>query len=866
MPGMPDMPGMMDRPLPLLAVSLLLGSLAGATVAYFPFLCLLFAIALSGLLLLGSRFMRLSLPLMCALFGLFLGGTTLAALAQSRAAAPVWAGLLGAGKVELVGEIEEPVRYGPGRALAVVSVKRLLTPVRTVPLAGRIRVTIRGVAPQLVVGDVIQFTTGLRPAAGLLNPSGFDYGAHLRRLGIQALGGLSVDGEAVALRILTRSGRPVMSSIDEGRARIRNAALQSLRPEAGGVYLALITGESGYLTQPVRDAFMASGTTHILSISGSHLGLIGVLVFWIVRRSTLSLPAGLVLRLSRRVTASRLAAAATLAPVTWYALLGGAEVATVRSLLMMYVFLGAVLLDRGHRVGSSLALAALLIVAWEPLAPLDISFQLSFLSVLIIVMLMPLDETAPQEVQPAPRGILPALRRHAKEVLLVSVAITVVTAPLVAMQFNQLPWIGAISNLVIVPFVGFLIVPLGLVVCLGPLFTGSDSLPGAPLIQALLDVLLGLVRAFAAIPGARLMVSAPPVWQILAFYIFVAAAYHWKRHWMGRLLAIVVLGLLALWAVSPRDLPQPGEVRITFLDVGQGDAALIETATGRVMLIDGGGASDWYDQGRAVVAPLLWDRGIRALDVVVATHPQQDHVGGLAAIARDFQIGEFWTNGVRRTVPFIQALEQRLAKRGVPVRAVSAADQARSFDPCRLEVLNPPHETLLAEESPGGKHLNNQSVVTRLSCGKTAVLFTGDIEYDAEAALLQSSDSPDALKATVLKVPHHGARGSVSEPFLRAVRPQAAVISVGRGNRYGHPAPAMLDTYRELQIPVLRTDRDGAVTLRMTPEGMEVYCEAARRLQRIDLARAGAFVQEMQNLHRILRSSETCPSLLGAAD
>jgi competence protein ComEC len=837
---------------------------AGTGVGYFPVSTLCIVVLLLLCLFFLARTGRYSPGLVCLVYGVFLLGTVSAALAHLRGDTLAVPQSLGSGRVALVGRIAEPVRYGPGRASAVVSVQRLLTPAESVPVEGRIKLNLHGTVPPLVVGDLIRFETKVRPPRSLQNPGGFDYAAHLRRSGVQAVGSVTLDRDGSGLRILASDGHAVMAMVDRWRGHIREAALRTLDPEAAGIYLALVTGEAGYLTPEVRDSFMAAGTTHILSISGSHLGLIGVVVFWVVRRAVLALPTRWLLRLSLRVTATQLAAWATIAPVTFYALLGGAEVATVRSLLMLFVFLGAILLSRDHNVGTGLAAAVLLIVAWDPLAPFDISFQLSFLSVLAILWLVvnrrvSREETVPS--MPSRSGLLDRAWKGAAEVLLVSVAVTVAAAPLVAAHFNQLAWVGSFSNLLVVPLVGFLIVPLGLAACLATMLSGADGLVGTPLIQAALKALLWIVNTFAALPGAELRVASPPMWQILAFYLLLSAVvFSWGgcprlAGAGGRVCGALALGLMLSWGWSPRDLPDAGTVRVTFIDVGQGDAALVETADGATMLIDGGDASGSYDVGRIGVAPLLWDRGIDRLNVVVATHPQQDHIGGLAFVARKFDIGEVWANGIGRDATFVRRLTEVLDARVVPVKAVSESASEIALGSCKVRVLNPRRQGEVRKESIAGKHQNNQSVVLRLDCGQTDFLFTGDVEREAEALLVGSGES---LETAVLKVPHHGAKGSVYEPFLKAASPRLAVVSAGAGNPYGHPSPAMLETYARLGIPVLRTDRDGAVTVVGGASGIiTTACESGHRLKTARFGR-NAVAEEIRNLKRLFLGISPC--------
>ena len=496
-----------------------------------------------------------------------------------------------------------------------------------------------------------------------------------------------------------------------------------------------------------------------------------------------------------------------------------------------------------------------------PAGPFDISFQLSFLSVLVIVLVLGARARPEGEDEAGglseERGIRRRMTEGMAETLLVGVLITVASAPLVATYFNQVAWVGGLSNILVVPFVGFLVLPASLLACLGTLLGGSEELMGHAIVQPLLNALVWMVQGFAAVPGAELRVPSPAVWQMLFFYLFLGGCFLWWRRRAGWVAGGLVLGLLVFWAWAPRDLPESGTVRLTFLDVGQGDAALVETADGRAMLIDGGAASDRYDMGRMVVAPVLWDRGIRRLDLVVASHPQQDHVGGLAFVVDKFEVGEFWTNGVSRDVAFLRRLEEVIVARGVPVRAVSSAEPGVSFGGCLVHVLNPVLSSGFRVAPNDGKHVNNQSVVIRLQCGKAFFLFTGDVEREAEIGL---STGGKKLEATVLKVPHHGAKGSVYEPFLEAVKPRVAIVSVGRANAYRHPSSVMLETYAGLGIPILRTDLHGAITVLGTEAGLQMACESGRRLQRMGLGvgTTGLARNEAQNWRRLFGEPGNC--------
>ena len=259
-------------------------------------------------------------------------------------------------------------------------------------------------------------------------------------------------------------------------------------------------------------------------------------------------------------------------------------------------------------------------------------------------------------------------------------------------------------------------------------------------------------------------------------------------------------------------------LRVTFLDVGQGDATVIELPGSDVILVDGGAAYERWDIGRMVVGPYLWDRGIRRLTHVIATHPQLDHVGGLAWVIGNFEVDHYWSNGIQRTNPFYQRLRNTIAKQGLVERIALEGETLVQEGPCRLISLNPP----LAENDATlhdfrGSELNNLSVVLSLTCGKHSILLTADAEV---GALTRLTDHPLVRSATVVKIPHHGAKSSLNRQWIQQLNAETAVVSAGQGNRYGHPAQDVLQAYERMTI--YRTDSHGAIVLSAKPDSGEI--------------------------------------------
>jgi competence protein ComEC len=515
------------------------------------------------------------------------------------------------------------------------------------------------------------------------------------------------------------------------------------------------------------------------------------------------------------VTVTRISVFVTLVPVVFYTLLAGAQVATVRSLVMILVYLAAVWFQRADDPLNALAVAALLIVLWDPQAVFSISFQLSYIAVLAMVLLGekgmlrrengdgPIRNSEPDSSRLVRLGT--KLRAYAG----MTVAAGAATLPLTAYYFNQIGWVGFLSNLIVVPLVGMVIVPLGLACSVGAILFESVGLPLAGLNDALTRGLFSMIEWFARFPAAELHVPAPPVPVLIALYLACLLLFtlRGKRVWrwgaIGLCLLIMTVWIARVWASHP-----DGRLRVTFLDVGQGDAAWIEMPDGKTMLIDGGGVYGNFDLGRLAIAPYLWNTGRRRIDYLVASHPQLDHMGGLSYIAKKFRVGELWTNGMEKDADFYRQFREIVSARAIPEERITRVDRPLDLGGARILLFHPTPGTDFKSVPSRSASDNNRSLVIRIGYGREAVLFTGDIERPAERDLLGWGNR---LNATILKVPHHGSRTSIDPDFLSRVGPAVAVISVGENNPYRHPSPETLAAYALLGAQIYRTDRDGAV-------------------------------------------------------
>ncbi|MCP9446421.1 MAG: DNA internalization-related competence protein ComEC/Rec2 [Nitrospira sp.] len=824
--------------LPSLAVAFLLGLVCGS---YLPFFPLSICVFLAGLAVGAGLLERAGLiesQRATVLYGSLLAGVLYwVAATPFPQPAPLSHDHLISPRATVIGRIVAPVQHGPGRQTLLVRIEE--------PDSGAqiVRLVWRDPGQAVLYGDLISFRAKLRRPTGLLNPGGFDYAAYLKyqRIDVTA----SVNG-VEAVQVLASGAETwrwfAGNRIDRWRSTIRRAAVASLAQPALGIFLGIIIGERGYLEQDLQEWFMTTGTVHLLSISGSHLGLVAVAVFWIVKEGVKHLPLASLLHLSRVITPSRVAILVTWPIVALYAWLAGAELATIRSLVMITLGMIALWLGYERRLYHAAAAAALLIVLHNPHAIYDISFQLSFASVLMIVQLLVWLESKPENEADGSQPLFHQAVRYSRNALLTSTAVTVGTAPLVALYFNQIPWMGIVTNLVAVPFTGGLLVPLGLLAAAWTVVADTGGLVMGAVLEPLLDGLAQVLRWCAGIPGGAWHVAAPSIVSIIVFYIGLVGVI--ARPTPRRLqitAAAVVVFMMGWWGVSPRLGMGWDRWRVTFLDVGQGDSAVIELPDGQTVLIDGGARYERFDMGRAVVAPFLWDRGIDRIDHVVATHQQLDHVGGLIWVLRHMPVGRYWHNGTERSEPFVADLTAVLDAKRIPRSLAARGQDLVRSGSCALTALNPSRGASShgAEETEtrrrDGTFLNNQSIVLRLECGTQSLLFAADLEKTGIRQLGEEGRQP----VTVVKVPHHGARSSLDQDWIRQIQPRYAVISAGRGNVYGHPVADVLQAYADVQASVLRTDRDGAIWIegRLSSFDLTVVRMRDRLFQPVSLRR-----------------------------
>jgi competence protein ComEC len=727
--------------------------------------------------------------------------------------------------VVLDGCVVEPSALSPNREQFTLE----LTP------GARARVTLPlddDSAPQrLRYGQRVEIEARIRPPHNFNNPGSFDYAGYLARRKIFWTASMTRGTKA---RVLTgRCGSRALAVV----FGLRSAALDRIETlysgdeYTTGMMEAMLIGESSRLEKIWTENFRRTGTFHALVISGAHVAVL----------------AGVLLLLLRLCALPEIPALAVTAAAAWlYALVSGFSPPVARAAGGFTLYLFARFFFRRGRVLNLLAAIAIAYVLWDPVELFDASFQLSFLAVAALGALAgPFLEATLSPLARGLRGIahleadphleprvaqfrvevrLAAETLHAwarvpsnwclqalaqvlrvalfsGELAVISLAIQIGLALPMAEYFHRISFTGISANLIIVPLLEAA-VPVGFLA----IFSGWHW--PAALAGWLLKIAARTADWHARIePSWR--VANPPLWLALglvaSLIVFAVAVRHVRWRWPAGA-AVAVLFALLLWQPWPADIA-PHALELTAIDVGQGDSLLVIFPEGRLMVIDGGGVLLYgrrvrrsnLDTGEDVVSPYLWSRGIRRIDILVATHAHEDHTGGLAALMENFRPKELWVGANPSASLLHRASELR-----VPVIAKHASPPF-PYSGARIEVLSPPEDYV--NPKPG----NNDSLAFRIAYGVRSFLLTGDMESLMEQRLL---DDGHVAHADVLKVGHHGSKTSTTQRFLDIVAPSVAIISAGFENSFGHPNRDVLKRLAERHTAVLRTDDDGLVTVR----------------------------------------------------
>ncbi len=578
------------------------------------------------------------------------------------------------------------------------------------------------------------------------------------------------------------------------RRHVRAVAAQWLVPLAGdtaAVVTAILIGDRAGLDEAVTRRLQVAGTFHVIAISGGNVAILTALCLFIFRL------------FFRR---DQIPVWLTLVIVVGYGLVVGRDASVIRAVIAATLYLGLRLTGLVPRPTHVLALTALISVVADPLVVLDVGAWLSFGATLGLISILP---RLMGDASPGPHRNWVMALRLVKGLFLATVAAEIVILPVAASVFMRVGVAGLLLNFVAIPAMvlaqlsGLLLVVLGS----WPWLHGPSSALALTAHNATW-ALTGSAGLVDLVPWMSWRMPPPPVVLTMGYYAMVMLALAWhgrrwvKRGAVGVALACACLIVTAPWA--PWQRPAPGWVRVTMIDVGQGEAIVVQFASGHVLLVDAGGSAGTFDIGGRVVTPALWALGVRKINWLAVTHADVDHVGGATRVAGDMPPLEIWEGVPVPAHPLMGDLRRVAQTNGAAWRRLQTGHQVE-LDNAVIDVLHPP-----IPDWERRNVRNDDSVVLRLRVGLVEVLLTGDAGPEFELPFTPGESSPPIR---LLKLGHHGSRTSTGEQFLDAYAPTVALVSAGQDNLFGHPSLVVLERLARRGIDVFRTDRDGAVVI-----------------------------------------------------
>ncbi|OGT26395.1 MAG: DNA internalization-related competence protein ComEC/Rec2 [Gammaproteobacteria bacterium RIFCSPLOWO2_02_FULL_42_14] len=615
------------------------------------------------------------------------------------------------------------------------------------------------------VGERWEFVAKLKPPIGSHNPGGFDYEQFLKSSGVSATGSV-----IAGTRLFSDKKNSVLSAF---RAHVQQQIQEAVANTSFAGFLSAISvGLRDQFSQEDWQLFRNTGTNHLVAIAGLHIGFVFVTFYfltqWLWRKSTFLL---------LKMPAPRAALLIAWIAACGYVSVSGFAIPALRSIIMLSCFVIAQWCYQPMPVMTRLIYAVLAILIWNPWSIVDNGFWLSFFSIIVLTL------TISGRLQ-QPNKLIRVFRMQ--------VAIAIGLTPLLFLFFQEVSLISLLANAIAIPYVGFLILPICVLAMILVFFHLTIASHFLFLIDGkllwLLWKFLAWISSFSFAAYYHAIYNPFVLIAAVIGVLFLLAPRGWSGKWLG------CFGLFPLFFYSPA-LPSAGAFWVSVIDVGQGLSVLVQTKHHVLVYDTGAHFPGGFDYGESVVAPFLRYRGVSRIDRMEISHGDNDHSGGAQALLRDFKVQSVFTSAPK----LIQTLHAHYCVSG----------QQWIWDGVYFNTLNPVQNAVYED--------NNSSCVLRISNHHASILLTGDIQAESEK-LLADHDG-DALKSTVLLVPHHGSKTSSTAVFLNAVRPDIAIVSAGRYNRYHLPASVIVDRYNRRKIKLYNTADDGEISIRFSPQG-----------------------------------------------
>ncbi len=724
--------------------------------------------------------------------------------------------------IVLIATLQEMVTFNGLNSRALVQAKsiRFSSSNKLLPTSGKILLNLQGHWPKgHKAGDTLAIRCNVKRPNTYKTPGTFDYRRYLAAQNIWITGYIK---SPILIHKISQQqgiGHKLRFFPERVREKIGDQLNDTLEGDSLSIYRAILLGDRGLITPNTLEAFKGSGTTHILAISGIHMTILGTLLYslfyWILSRFEC-----LLLRYNIRKGAACLC----IPILTGYSLITGMNAPALRAVIMSCIVIIAIMTNRKKSPAPLVALAALILLFINPLQLYSVSFQLSFFAIISILFILPVLKTLVY-AKTEPHTKISGLKKLLYWLLaglLVSITATIGTAPLILSHFNRISTIGPISNLIIEPLLCLWSLPLGFISIPFSFFFPDISSFFLQIGSLGIELASGAATYFSSLHFSSLWLPTPPLWLIILFYVsflLIGTIKGRKSVYSIPSLALLSISFVLMLGQDTIFSKRPESFQISYIDVGQGSASLLEDSAGHRVLIDGGGSSQsTHTVGERIIAPFLWHKGIRKIDAIIITHPDADHYNGLEYILRHFSPKLIWTRDTKGHDKNYENFIKLSKKYNVPV-VIPKADQLLDFSTMQLNCV----ENLLNVFSPGLSGISasskNRGLVIKTVDENISALFPGDIDKAAELHLVEGGYD---LETDFLLSPHHGSKTSNSREFLAAVAPRHLIVSAAQYAQGRFPHSGLAKECALLGIDLLSTTMHGTITVKSGENGYKI--------------------------------------------
>ena len=716
-------------------------------------------------------------------------------------------------------------------------------------ISGLVKITMADPpADDIAPGDRIMARAKLSRPRSYRVPGAFDYKSFLSYQGIWAIGWVKSANLVTKVHSIPKEHffKKIPFVAEQARQRISRFIDTTLSPRTSGIYKAILIGDRSAIPPELTEQYKSTGSIHLLAISGMHMGLLAfcltTLISFFVRRSE---------TLLLRWPLKKITSVLCLLPLGGYAFIAGFHPPVFRALLMAYIFMAAIVLNRQWSITNNIAIAALIMLTINPVELYTASFQLSFAAVCAIALiyqklsdLCQLDDLLAFNKTDSTKTTVPKKIFHfSLASILLSLTATIGTAPLLAFHFNRISLISPVTTLLIEPFLCLWSLLLGLLACL---FLPLPNIAAVIFKTGAIGITVSnwITFQLSKIPSASIWLATPPWQAILLYYGFLLLLvwylgnkvspqrsnslpteknhpFFFKKKTLLSIFCLSAIALVLLCQSNIKNIPEAEGTIISVLDVGQGQAVVIEFPNGKTFLIDGGKSQgqkkSTFNIGEALISPFLWKKGITKIDEIIISHPHADHYNGIPFLLDHFKPTKIWLSSSQKGEPDFNKLIAKANDLKIPLQIPTVNEYIFKENEYSLQALTgrQPDNTDIKttwEDIEIKKGENNRGLVIKLQDGERSVLFPGDIESQAEDALVLQ-DAP--INTDIFLAPHHGSITSSSTIFIKKMAAKQVIISAGF-NQWGRfPNMEVVARYKEAGLKILTTGQSGTIFLKI---------------------------------------------------